>query len=163
MTHDTNKLPHTWTGRALVAGSATAVPLILTEPLSLWGGLDPHTGKIIDQRHSAVGQCVTGRVLVLPAGRGSSSASSVLLEAVRAGTAPAAIVTAVVDGILALGAVVAQEIYGAALPVVALPPASYAELVALAAEAERATTEVTVEVTDEQIILRRGSETRTNG
>ena len=155
------KATYTWTGRALVAGSATAVPLILTEPLSLWGGLDPHTGKIIDQRHPAVGQCVTGRVLVLPAGRGSSSASSVLLEAVRAGTAPAAIVTAVVDGILALGAVVAQEIYGAALPVVALPPTSYDELVAQATAREKV--EVEVEVTDEQIILRCGTEASTHG
>ena len=66
--------------------------------------------------------------MVLPAGRGSSSASSILLEAVRLGTGPAGIITASADGILALGAVVAQEIYERAPAVVVLTLASYAEL-----------------------------------
>ena len=143
------KTTHSWTGRALVSGSATAVPLILTEPLSLWGGLDPHTGEIIDQRHTAVGQNVTGRVLILPAGRGSSSASSILLEAVRAQHAPAAIIMAEVDGILALGAVVAQEIYGVALPVVVLTRPAYDELI----EAISAQPTGQLEVTNAQISL----------
>jgi uncharacterized protein len=120
-----------WHGRVLLAGQAEGLPLLLAEPLSLWGGLDPQTGRIIDQRHTAVGACVTGRVLILPAGRGSSSASSILLEAVRAGTAPVGIITAVADdGILALGAVVAQEIYGTTLPVLTLPHAVYDDFVA---------------------------------
>lgn len=97
--------------RVLVAASASGPLLKLDEPLSLWGGLDPETGKIIDRRHPQCGACVSGRILVLPSGRGSSSASSILLEAVRLGTAPAAIVTREVDGILALGASVAREIY----------------------------------------------------
>ena len=91
---------------------------MLAEPLSLWGGLDPETGEIIDRRHPQSGQIVTGRVLLMPRGRGSSSASSILLEAVKAGTAPAAIVLAENDPMLALGAVVARELYGDALPVV---------------------------------------------
>ncbi|MDT8307157.1 MAG: DUF126 domain-containing protein, partial [Anaerolineae bacterium] len=73
-------------GRALVDGEAEGEALVLSEPLSLWGGLDPETGEIIDRRHPASGEVVTGRVLVLPAGRGSSSASSILLEAVRLDT-----------------------------------------------------------------------------
>lgn len=100
-----------------MAGTAVAPALVLDEPLSLWGGLDPETGRIIDQRHPQVGEVVTGKVLVLPAGRGSSSASSILLEAIRAQTAPAAIITAEVDGILALGAAVGKALYDVALPV----------------------------------------------
>jgi uncharacterized protein len=106
--------------KTVVAGSATGELLVLTEPLSLWGGLDPETGEIIDKRHPNAGTIVIGKVLALPSGRGSSSASSILLEAVRGGTAPAAIITAEVDGILALGAAVAQELYGKAPPILQL-------------------------------------------
>ena len=105
---------------ALVAGEAEGTALVLGEPLSLWGGLDPVTGEIIDRRHPSSGQIVTDRVLVLPSGRGSSSASSILLEAVRAGTAPSAIITSEKDGILALGAAVAREMYDRSPPVVVL-------------------------------------------
>lgn len=109
-----------WEATCLVNGRGSGQALVLDEPLSLWGGLNPQTGEIIDRRHPQSGEIVSGRVLILPAGRGSSSASSILLEAVRAETAPAAIITAEADGILALGAVVAQEIYGQSLPVVVL-------------------------------------------
>ena len=111
--------------RVLVSGQAEGPALVLPEPLSFWGGLDPQTGDIIDQRHPALGENVTGRVLVLPIGRGSSSASSILLEAVRVGTAPAAIITAETDAILALGAAVAREMYDAAPPVVVLERPAY--------------------------------------
>jgi predicted aconitase with swiveling domain len=96
--------------------------------LSLWGGLDPTTGDIIDQRHPQWGANVTGKVLVMPVGKGSSSASSILLEAVLLGTAPAAIVLAELDAILALGAAVARELYGSAPPVVVVEGATYASI-----------------------------------
>ena len=104
--------------RTLVAGTAEGRALVLDEPLSLWGGLDPETGDIIDVRHPQRGANLTGRVLVMPSGRGSSSSSSVLAEAIRAGTAPAAIVLGEADPILALGSIVARELYGASVPVV---------------------------------------------
>lgn len=126
-----------WDIEILVEGEGVmGRPLVLDAPLSLWGGLDPHTGVVIDQRHPQVGACVTGRVMVLPSGRGSSSASSILLEAVREGTAPVAIVTAVKDdGILALGAVVAREIYGKG-PVVGFVKRRYEGLVEKVRERE---------------------------
>ena len=37
--------------RTLVAGTAEGPALVLDEPLSLWGGLDPVTGEIVDVRH----------------------------------------------------------------------------------------------------------------
>lgn len=119
---------YTFQAQMLVGGTAVGQALVLPEPLSLWGGLNPETGEIIDRRHPSAGQVVTGRVLLLPAGRGSSSASSILLEAVRQGTAPAAIITAEVDGILALGAAVAREMYDRAPPVLVLPAAAYAQI-----------------------------------
>ena len=103
----------------LVAGSAEGEALVLDEPLSFWGGVDPATGEVIDVHHPQRGANVTGRILVMPSGRGSSSSSSVLAEAIRAGTAPAAIVLLEADPIIALGAIVARELYGgASMPVV---------------------------------------------
>jgi predicted aconitase with swiveling domain len=114
--------------QVLVGGSGEGAALVLPEALSLWGGLDPETGEIIDRRHPSSGANVRGQVLVLPIGRGSSSASSILLEAVRLGTAPTAIITAELDAILALGAAVAREMYQKAPPVVVLRSADYEQL-----------------------------------
>jgi predicted aconitase with swiveling domain len=96
--------------------------LVLAEPLSLWGGMDPATGEVIDAHHPQRGANLAGRVVVMASGRGSSSSASVLAEAVRAGTAPAAIVLGEPDLILAIGAEVADELYGRRVPVVALAP-----------------------------------------
>ncbi len=112
----------------LVPGTAQGVVLRLDEPLSLWGGLDPTTGTITDRRHPQLDVCVTGRIIVMTSGRGSSSASSILLETVRRGTAPAAILLAEIDGILALGAAVAREIYDRAPPVGVVPTDAWPRL-----------------------------------
>jgi predicted aconitase with swiveling domain len=111
--------------RALVTGRAAGGVLVLDEPLSFWGGVDPATGSVIDPHHPQRGASLTGRVTVLPSGRGSSSSSSVLAEAIRAGTAPAAIVLAEPDPILALGAIAARELYGTVVPVVVVDRDGY--------------------------------------
>ena len=109
-------------GRVLAGGSAAGIALVLDEPLSLWGGLDPATGRIVDARHPQRGASVVGRVLVMPSVRGSSSSSSILAESVRAETAPAAVLLGEPDLILAVGAAVAEELYGVRVPLVLLAP-----------------------------------------
>ena len=104
--------------RTLVPGEATGEVLVLSQPLSFWGGIDPATGDVIDVHHPQRGENVAAKILVMPGGRGSSSSSSVLAEAIRAGTAPAAILLLEPDPIVALGAIVARELYGTAVPVV---------------------------------------------
>ena len=94
--------------------------LVLDEGLSLWGGMDPATGEVIDGHHPQHGASLTGRVVVMPSGRGSSSSASVLAEAVRAGTAPLAIILGEPDLILSIGAAVAEELYGVVVPVIVL-------------------------------------------
>jgi uncharacterized protein len=113
-------------GRTLVAGRASGDALVLDDPLSFWGGVDPATGDVIDPHHPQRGANIAGRVLVIPGGRGSSSSSTVLAEALRAGVGPAAIVLTEPDAILALGAIVARELYGVGIPVVecADPPSA---------------------------------------
>jgi predicted aconitase with swiveling domain len=108
--------------RLLAPGAARAAALVLDEPLSLWGGLDPATGAISEPRHPQHDDVVTGRILVMPAARGSSSSASVLAEAVRAGTAPAGIVLGEPDLILAIGAAVAEELYGVRVPIAVATP-----------------------------------------
>jgi hypothetical protein len=107
-------------GKAVVAGEASGVALVSDEPLSFWGGYDQHTGEIIDRRHPLSGQIAAGRVLALPCTRGSSTTTAVLLESVRSGTAPAAIVTDGVDRFFALASIVADEMYGKPIPLIAL-------------------------------------------
>jgi predicted aconitase with swiveling domain len=114
--------------RTLVAGHASGIALVLDEPLSFWGGLDPETGELIDTHHAQRGAVLTDRVLVMPSGRGSSSSSYVLAEALRAGRAPAAIVLREPDGIVALGAIVARELYGSTIPVVVLSSEVYGSI-----------------------------------
>jgi len=83
--------------------------LVLTAPISFWGGVDPKTGRIADVRHPQHGEVIAGRVLFLPGTIGSSSASAVLMELVHNDRAPAALVLHEPDAILLLGLIVARE------------------------------------------------------
>ena len=112
-------------GKPVVAGSAKGVALVCREPLSLWGGLNPRTGEIIDRRHALSGEMAAGRVLVLPQGKGSSTGSAILLESVRSGVAPAAIINLKADPIIALGSIVADELYNKPVPIVVLPEEAF--------------------------------------
>ena len=103
---------------ATAAGEAEGPALVLSHPLSFWGGIDVETGRIIDHSHPDRGAAVTGRILVMPGGRGSSSSASVFAESIRRGTGPAAIVLATADPILTAGALVADLLYGTQCPVV---------------------------------------------
>ena len=104
--------------------------MLATAPLSFWGGIDVETGTVIDRSHPAIGQSVAGRVLVMPSGRGSSSSSSVLAEAIRLGTAPAAIILGEADPILVVGALVAARLYGRSCPLVVLAAEDHAAVAA---------------------------------
>jgi predicted aconitase with swiveling domain len=117
-------------GRSLAHGAASGPTLTLSSPLSLWGGVDPTTGLIVDPRHPDTGASLAGRIVVIPAVRGSSSSSSVLAELVRAGVGPLGIVLGQPDEILAIGAVVAAELYGVACPIVLVEPSDYAHVAA---------------------------------
>jgi hypothetical protein len=104
--------------RALVRGRGSGPVLALDEPLSLWGGVDRETGRISDPHHPQLGATISGTILAMPSGRGSSSASSVLAEMIRMGTAPDGMVLSRTDPIIVLGALVATELYGRSMPVV---------------------------------------------
>lgn len=103
--------------RALVPGRAEGPTVVLDEGLSLWGGFDPATGRIVDRSHPQHGESLTGAIVWMPHGRGSSSSSSVLAESIRLGTGPAGIVLAEPDQILVIGSLVADFLYGVTCPI----------------------------------------------
>ena len=138
-------------GRALVAGEAQGEALVSGEPLSFWGGYDQHTGEIIDRRHPLSGQAAAGRILALPSTRGSSTTTAILLEAIRLGTAPAALLTAGPDSFLALASIVADELYQKPLPVIALQPDDFALL--KTGQGIRIFEDGTVEITPSQEVI----------
>jgi predicted aconitase with swiveling domain len=102
----------------LVEGAATGEIFILERPLSFWGGFNPETGMIVDAAHPQHGESLTGRIVVMPHGRGSSSSSAVLAEALRLGTGPAAIILGEPDQIVITGVFVARMLYAVECPVV---------------------------------------------
>ena len=115
-------------GKVILPGEARGKALVGNEPLSFWGGYDWKTGEIIDRRHMLSGANARGKILAIPFTRGSSTTTAVLLEAIRAGTAPAAIITTDTDFFFALASVVAEELYGSPLPLVALPERDFDQL-----------------------------------
>jgi hypothetical protein len=115
-------------GHAVVAGEAEGDALVTHDALSFWGGYDFRTGEIIDRHHHLAGVRAAGRILAVPFSKGSSTTTAVLLEAVRAGTAPAAILTTGADPFFALASIVADVMYGKSFPVVSLEAADFASL-----------------------------------
>jgi predicted aconitase with swiveling domain len=106
--------------RAVVPGIASGIALVSSQPLSFWGGYDAKTGEILDRRHPLSGEIASGRVLVIPFTKGSSTTTQILLEAIRSGSAPAAIVSRGEDAFLALASIVADEMYENPIPILAV-------------------------------------------
>lgn len=115
-------------GKVVIQGQAQGEALVSNEPLSFWGGYDWQTGEITDRRHPLSGSIAAGNVLCLPFARGSSTTTAVLLEAIRNGTAPVAILTTGADFFFALASVVADELYTCPLPLIALEAEDFARL-----------------------------------
>jgi predicted aconitase with swiveling domain len=115
-------------GKPFMAGSANGEVLVSNEPLSFWGGYDWKNGEIIDRRHPLSGSIAKGKILAVPFTRGSSTTTAVLLESIRAGTAPNAIITTATDFFFALASVVADELYTNPIPLIAVSESNFAKL-----------------------------------
>ncbi|WP_095110046.1 aconitase X [Pseudomonas sp. Irchel 3E20] len=120
--------PTSLTGRSLVAGAAQGALLFADVGLSFWGGVNSASGEVIDRHHPLSGAHLAGRVLAIPSGRGSCTGSSVMMELISNGHAPAALVLAEPDEILTLGVLVAQTIFQRSLPVLCIGREAFAAL-----------------------------------
>ena len=115
-------------GRVLVPGEGGGPLLRLDHAISFWGGVDPVAGTIADPRHPNYGASISGTVLAIPTAVGSSSSSAIMLELLREGTAPAAILLGKADAILSLGVIVGRELGYAGIPVLEVPVADLESL-----------------------------------
>jgi hypothetical protein len=100
--------PCTFEGRVIKAGTAEGAALVSPEPIGFLGGVDGETGVVTEQGHPLEGQCVAGRVLVFPTGKGSTVGSYVLYQLATLDRAPAAIVNAESEPIVAVGAIIGE-------------------------------------------------------
>ncbi|MCL1476676.1 DUF126 domain-containing protein [Marinobacter sp. M3C] len=115
-------------GRSLVNGKAEGEILYADAGISFWGGIHSSTGEVIDRHHSLSGQNITGKILAIPGGRGSCTGSSVLLELITNGHAPAALVFSEREEILTLGVIIADVLFKQSIPVLYLDTESFATL-----------------------------------
>jgi predicted aconitase with swiveling domain len=97
-----------WQGRSICQGMADGEALVTSMGISFFGGVDPETGVVVERGHELEGQCVAGKVLVFPSGKGSTVGSYILYRLKKAGLAPAAIVNAECEPITAVGCIIAE-------------------------------------------------------
>jgi len=112
-------------GKAIVGGNAEGEVLVSRRAFTFAHGVNPSTGEVTDIRSDIRGGNVRGKVLVYPFGKGSTTASSWFLEAVRAGNPPGAIVTESTDLSSVIGSVIAKTLYGVTIPVVSSLPEEF--------------------------------------
>lgn len=117
----------TFLAQTILPGHAQGPIIASDEPISFWGGVDPATGCVIDIHHPLHGQSLKGAVLVLPGTRGSCTGSGVLLDLVLSGLGPAALIFRDAEDVVTLGAMIAAELFGRALPVLRLSPPAFAQ------------------------------------
>ena len=95
-------------GRTIKAGNGKGIALVSPEPIGFLGGIDPDTGQVIEKGHPLEGQSISGRVLVFPTGKGSTVGSYTMYRLAKNGLAPAAIINAQSEAIVAVGAIISN-------------------------------------------------------
>jgi len=95
-------------GRIISKGIGEGPAVVTRQSLSFLGGVDPKHGVIIDPRHELRGASIAGTVLVFPQGKGSTVGSYVLYQLKRNDKAPAAIINASSETIVAVGAIISD-------------------------------------------------------
>lgn len=95
-------------GRCIFPGMAEGKALVTSQAISFFGGVDPDTGILIERGHPLEGQCITGKVLVFPTGKGSTVGSYTLYRLKHNGHAPLAILNAECETIIGVGCIIAE-------------------------------------------------------
>ena len=95
-------------GRLISKGKGEGEALVTTQPISFYGGVDPNTGVVIEKGHELQGQCVKGRILVFPTGKGSTVGSYTLYRMKKNGTAPAGMINKECETVVAVGAIISE-------------------------------------------------------
>ena len=108
--------------RKISKGCAKGRILLTNESISFLGGVDPKTGTVIDSKHELHGRNMSGKVLVIPSGKGSTVGSYVIYQMSKNKTAPAAIIALEAEPIIATGTIMAE------IPMVDRPEAAVLDI-----------------------------------
>ena len=90
----------------VASGRASGLALVTGQAISFLGNVNPETGVVVDPAHELFGQCIAGKVLIFPGGKGSTVGSYVIYQLKKRGLAPAAMINLVSEPIVAVGAVI---------------------------------------------------------
>ena len=104
-------------GRSIFSGTAQGEALVTSQAISFFGGIEPETGVVVERGHELEGQCIAGRVLVFPTGKGSTVGSYTLYRLKHNGHAPLAILNAECETITAVGCIIAEIVCVDQLPI----------------------------------------------
>ncbi len=104
-------------GRSIFPGTVQGEALVTTQAISFFGGIDPETGVVVERGHELEGQCISGKILVFPTGKGSTVGSYTLYRLKHNGHAPLAILNAECETITAVGCIIAEIVCVDQLPI----------------------------------------------
>jgi predicted aconitase with swiveling domain len=90
----------------VASGCASGPALVTLEAISFLGNVDARTGMVVDPAHELFGQCIAGKVLIFPGGKGSTVGSYVIYQLKKKGLAPAAMINIRSEPIVAVGAII---------------------------------------------------------
>lgn len=103
--------------KVLIGGDASGEALFCRQAFAFDRAVDPNSGVVADVRSGMGGANIRGKVLFYRQGKGSTTGSSWLVEAIRLGNGPAAIVTEHPDLAALVGSTLAGILYGRAIPI----------------------------------------------
>jgi predicted aconitase with swiveling domain len=118
---------------------------VTSQAISFFGGVDPETGMVVEHGHELEGQCISGKVLVFPTGKGSTVGSYTLYRLKHNNRAPLAILNGICETIVAVGCIIAEIPCVDQMPIQKIP------------------NHCLVEINGEQIHFKLPSKTNTNG
>ena len=90
----------------VASGRASGPALVTGQAISFLGNVNPETGVVVDPAHELFGECIAGKVLIFPGGKGSTVGSYVIYQLKKRGLAPAAMINLLSEPIVAVGAVI---------------------------------------------------------
>lgn len=115
--------------RNVIAASARLALVSSMDSFSFVGGVDIQKGIISDYRHPNYQENITGKAFAFPFGRGSSGAGLVLMEMLRIGTAPGAIINVYTDPVILTGPMICRHFYNQTLPVINVSEKDFEKLI----------------------------------
>ena len=93
-------------GKTVSGGIAEGEALVTKMPISFTGGVDPNTGIVREPHHELEGQSIAGKILVFPAGKGSTTGSWQYYATYKRGNAPKGIINVKSEGVVAVSAII---------------------------------------------------------